>query len=420
MAPKPSRNLLSVTKRDGSDGRGHLAFLTADGKDVPAQFVRYSERSEAWNLAFHHPKPTMPSTWASANAILTDMVEVDDRGPLTAYSGGHGEAARAKYDSPEDTEQGNEGSVPTVEVKPAAGSIDAIIAGQIEAAIAAGKAGVDDAQVRAIVEEFADNLAPKVTQIVYRDREPIELEGTTHPVLPKVLALVNKGKLPWLVGPAGTGKSTLARQVAQTLGIQFRSIGCSPMMSTAAIYGYMDAQGRYVSTDFRRCYEDGGVFLLDEIDAAHPGVLTALNDALANGTASFPDTQTKRHPDFVCIVAANTYGRGADRQYVGRNQLDAATVNRFKMIEVGYSADLEDQLARAHNPGKADGWLRIVRKIRDNAIANGIQVVVSTRSVMDCDLLDDFTVEEVLEMSIFQGIADSQRDKLLAGVNTAI
>jgi cobaltochelatase CobS len=52
--------------------------------------------------------------------------------------------------------------------------------------------------------------------------------------------------------------------------------------------GYMDAHGKLVRTLLREAYEHGGVFLLDEIDAGNPGVLTVLNALLANGQVGFP------------------------------------------------------------------------------------------------------------------------------------
>jgi len=52
----------------------------------------------------------------------------------------------------------------------------------------------------------------------------------------------------------------------------------------------------YRSTDFRRIYENGGVFLLDEVDAANANTLTALNAAISAPFASFPDKIVKRKP----------------------------------------------------------------------------------------------------------------------------
>jgi len=73
------------------------------------------------------------------------------------------------------------------------------------------------------------------------------------------------------------------------------------------------------------------LFLFDEIDASLPNAVLAFNAALANGYADFPDGMVKRHPRFACIAAANTFGMGADRIYVGRNQLDGADAGPFRL-----------------------------------------------------------------------------------------
>ena len=129
-----------------------------------------------------------------------------------------------------------------------------------------------------------------------------------------------------MVGPAGCGKSHLAEQIAKALGLRFGSISCSAGMSEGQITGRLIPTGdggrfEYQRSQFVEFYEEGGVFLLDEIDAADANVLLVINQALANGHLPVPNRttnpQAKRHPDFVLIAAANTFGNGANRMYVG-------------------------------------------------------------------------------------------------------
>ena len=79
----------------------------------------------------------------------------------------------------------------------------------------------------------------------------------------------------------------------------------------------------YQRSQFVEFYEEGGVFLLDEIDAADANVFLVLNQALANGHLPVPNRigspQAMRHQDFVLIAAANTFGNGANRMYVRPN-----------------------------------------------------------------------------------------------------
>jgi cobaltochelatase CobS len=107
-----------------------------------------------------------------------------------------------------------------------------------------------------------------------------------HNMLEPVLKAVAAGVTPMLVGPAGSGKTTLARQIAEALDRPFYM--AARVTSEYKLTGFIDAAGKAVQTDFRRAYEKGGVFLFDEIDASDADALTAFNAPLANDVADFP------------------------------------------------------------------------------------------------------------------------------------
>lgn len=73
------------------------------------------------------------------------------------------------------------------------------------------------------------------------------------------------------------------------------------------------------------------------MDASAPEVLIHLNAALANGYFDFPNGKVYAHEDFRVVGAGNTTGQGADAQYTGRTQLDASSLDRFKLVEVNYN-----------------------------------------------------------------------------------
>jgi hypothetical protein len=139
--------------------------------------------------------------------------------------------------------------------------------------------------------------------------------------------------------------------------------------------------------------------------------LLAANSALANGLATFPDSDTPvhRHANFRVIATANTYGHGADRVYVGRNELDAASTDRFCIIEVDYDTRLELAVCG----GNID-WMNRVQSIRASVRAKGIRHVVSTRAIiMGSQALSvGFDQEEVETMYVFKGMSKSDRAKL--------
>lgn len=253
-----------------------------------------------------------------------------------------------------------------------------------------GAPAIDRAAVEAIAREILSDVVYPTKTVIVRDTETVEVEGTTHECLSDVVTALLSGEHVMMVGPAGTGKSTIAEQAAEALGLSSYGISLSPQTPASQIIGYMQATGDYVPTLFRKAYETGGVFHFDEVDNAHPSVLAVINGALANGHMAFPDGMIKRHEDFRAVASANTYGRGATRAYVGRQAIDAATLDRFTVLTVDIDEALETALARQTGveASVATRVLEYVRKLRANAEKHGINVVISPRaSVGMCRLL---------------------------------
>lgn len=142
-----------------------------------------------------------------------------------------------------------------------------------------------------------------------------------------------------LVGPAGCGKSTSAKQLSEILGLQFGATCLTAGASETWLFGRQTPNG-FVEGAFSKLYREGGVFLADEIDAADPNLLLSINTALANGILFNPISgkSFERHKDFIFLGAANTFGLGADDKYTGRMRLDAATLDRFIIIDVDYDS----------------------------------------------------------------------------------
>lgn len=211
-----------------------------------------------------------------------------------------------------------------------------------------------------------------------------------------------------MVGMAGTGKTHASEQVAEALGLPFYTISVGAQTSKSDIIGYMDASGKYVKTHFRDAYENGGVFLMDEIDAGNANVLIQVNAALSNGYMSFPDEMVRKHKDFVFIASANTYGNGANRQYVGRNQLDAATLDRFSIIDWLIDEDLEKQLAFGRY---GDAWHEAVRACRQFIADKNIRALISPRATQKGSqlLAAGVNVDEVISSVLLGSVPEDKK-----------
>lgn len=183
-----------------------------------------------------------------------------------------------------------------------------------------------------------------------------------------------------MVGPAGSGKTFATERIADAFGLPYYAISVGIQTSQSALLGFISADGRYLRTQFREAYENGGVFLMDEIDAGNATVLVVLNSALAGSQCAFPDKMVAKHKDFVFVSTANTYGTGANRQYVGRNQLDAATLDRFITIDWPVDEDLEFSMIEHFKDGER--WHKVVKALRHQSDTNGYRMVISPRATL--------------------------------------
>lgn len=230
-----------------------------------------------------------------------------------------------------------------------------------------------------------------------------------HFLFPEILVTVNANIPTALIGPAGSGKSTVVEQVADALDLKFYLQNA--VTGTHELAGYMDAHGKYNTTTFRTVYENGGVFFIDEVDTSDPGALKWLNGALANGNAMFPDKPdpVNRHPKFRTIIAANTFGTGADRMYVGANQLDASTLDRFVFFDFGYDEKLEMAL------GGNIEWVKRVQELRKAAFEEKARIVISPRaSINGAKLLTAGWKQDIVEERvIWKGIDPELKRRIL-------
>jgi hypothetical protein len=266
-------------------------------------------------------------------------------------------------------------------------------------------------EARAIV-----NGAPRILKIEIAGRVKEMPAAVRHPMFDVLLTLAvcskqPRAKHPLMVGPAGGGKTTAAEQVAEAMGLSFYTNGS--LTGAHEVTGYENAN-RYVTTPFRQAFEHGGLYLADEIDGSDPAATLALNSALANGFMNFPDQPApiRAHPQFHFIGAANTYGRGADRLYIGRNQLDASTLDRFCTLTWDYDETLERSLAGD------DAWCAYVQAARAACSDLKIRHVISPRATYSGAIhrAAGMAFDLVAELDLWNGLDREQRERITARI----
>jgi MoxR-like ATPase len=237
----------------------------------------------------------------------------------------------------------------------------------------------------AAIEEAAKRF--EKLEVRVGSAKPKVVESLVPDEFEKILQLAANRKNIMMVGPAGCGKTYLASVIADALDIDYAAQSCSAGMSESQLTGWLlpigtAGQFEYVSSEFVRIYENGGVFLIDEIDASDPNVLIFINAAIAGDHFYLPQRFKKprvdKHPDFVCVAASNTFGGGADALYNARNSLDASTLDRFRMgmIPMKYDDRVERNLA-------GDLLVEWGNRMRTKIAEHGMQKVLSTRVLID-------------------------------------
>lgn len=204
----------------------------------------------------------------------------------------------------------------------------------------------------------------------------------------------------YLAGPAGSGKNHTVEQIANELGWNFYF--SNSVQQEYKLTGFIDAGGKFHETEFYKACTDENdcIFFLDEMDASIPEVLVLLNAAIANGYFEFPNGRVNL--DHVHFVAAgNTVGSGADEMYTGRMVLDQATLDRFAIVEFGYSKKIEMAITK-----KNTELVEFVHQLRKEAEEKGIRATFSYRCLTMITKLEKagMELEMAMKISILKGM----------------
>ncbi len=124
-------------------------------------------------------------------------------------------------------------------------------------------------------------------------------------------------------GPTGVGKTEVARQLAEIMGIELKRFDMSEYMERHSISRLIGAPPGYVG------YDQGGlltdaidqhphcVLLLDEIEKAHPDLFNILLQVMDNGRLTDHHGKTVDFRNVVLIMTTNAGASDAARQSIG-------------------------------------------------------------------------------------------------------
>lgn len=266
-------------------------------------------------------------------------------------------------------------------------------------------------QAKKYIEETYGKIERRIVYTL--PQRGTKVEEVTHEKFEQVLNYVLMNEPVMLVGPAGTGKNVLCKQIAKALGIDFYFTNA--VTQEYKLTGFIDANGRFHETEFYKAFKNGGLFMLDEIDASIPEVLVILNAAIANRYFDFPNGRIEAHKNFRVVSAGNTFGKGASFEYVGRNQLDGASLDRFAVIEINYSPRIENSLTDNQE------LLEFVRDFRKACEKAGINHIVSYRCIIRLSKMlsiEGMNQQEVMKESLFKNLEEDDLKMIFSNMDS--
>ena len=247
---------------------------------------------------------------------------------------------------------------------------------------------------------------------IKKGSERKEVKGSFHKDFEKILKVVDANVPVMLVGRAGSGKNHTLEQVAEALDLDFYFSNAVTQEYT--LKGFIDANGHFHETQFYKAFSQGGMFFLDEMDASIPEALIVLNSAIANGYFDFPIGRVRKHERFRVVSASNTWGTGANAIYIGRNQLDGATLDRFVQIEFDYDTELERGFTSDTD------LYEFTIDLRKAIDKTQTRAIVSMRALLNADKLSGvLPIDEIIKSVYIKGLNKADLDIILDEMETS-
>lgn len=198
-----------------------------------------------------------------------------------------------------------------------------ITAREIEAVIAT-MARIPPKSVSSDDKKALESLERDLKRVVYGQDKAIEVLSTAMKLSRAGLRDPDKPIGSFLFsGPTGVGKTEVARQLAQIMGIPLQRFDMSEYMERHSVSRLIGAPPGYVGYDQGGLLTDAvdqqphSVLLLDEIEKAHPDLFNILLQVMDNGRLTDHHGKTVDFRNVVLVMTTNAGASDMARQGIG-------------------------------------------------------------------------------------------------------
>ena len=204
-----------------------------------------------------------------------------------------------------------------------------------------------------------------------------------------VVAALDADRHVLLEGPPGTGKSTLLRAVAESLGIGFVFVEGNAELTPARLVGHFDParvlnEGYepdvFVDGPLVTAMRDGSLLYVEEINRIPEETLNVLITVMSENELNVPRFgRVVASPGFRLVAAMNPFDA------VGTARISGAVYDRVCRVSMGYqSADDEVRIASRGVDDLPTGWLdKVVDLVRRTRSHPDLRVGSSVRGAID-------------------------------------
>jgi ATP-dependent Clp protease ATP-binding subunit ClpA len=206
--------------------------------------------------------------------------------------------------------------------------------------------------VSATDEEALRNLEPALKKVIFGQDKAIEALVSAIKLSRSGLGAAERPTGCFLFsGPTGVGKTELAKQLAQVLGVEFMRFDMTEYMEKHTVSRLIGAPPGYVGFDQGGLLTDAvrktpyAVLLLDEIEKAHPDVFNILLQVMDHATLTDNNGRKADFRHVVLILTTNAGAREMSAKALGFHAGKPSAMDRSKeAIERTFAPEFRNRL----------------------------------------------------------------------------